>query len=194
MAMPTQQEGEDRDSVAGALFAIVLARKAKEYPNLKSFLEKIGMSLAAYYNLEKGIGNPTFWTVERTAKALGLSVWDMLGVDEKVMRSWLAGQNIDLEKLAQSVEARRQARMKFSADEFAITTAYSAGAKTSRTARGDKSARSQKIGCRVESEGAKNQATQEGLISDKVTPKMPRSRQRTRHWFFRAVAASSRAV
>jgi transcriptional regulator with XRE-family HTH domain len=121
MAMPTQQEGEDRDSVAGALFAIVLARKAKEYPNLKTFLEKIGMSLAAYYNLEKGIGNPTFWTVERTAKALGLSVWDMLGVDEKVMRSWLAGQNIDLEKLAQSVEARRQARMKFSADEFAIT-------------------------------------------------------------------------
>jgi hypothetical protein len=121
MAMPTQQEGEDRDSVAGALFAIVLARKAKEYPNLKSFLETIGMSLAAYYNLEKGIGNPTFWTVERTAKALGLSVWDMLGVDEKVMRSWLAGQNIDLEKLAQSVEARRQARMKFSADEFAIT-------------------------------------------------------------------------
>lgn len=121
MAMPTQQEGEDRDSVAGALFAIVLARKAKEYPNLKSFLEKIGMSLAAYYNLEKGIGNPTFWTVERTAKALGLSVWDMLGVDEKVMRSWLAGQNIDLEKLAQSVEAQRQARMKFSADEFAIT-------------------------------------------------------------------------
>lgn len=107
MAMPTQQEGEDRNSVAGALFAIVLARKAKEYPNLKSFLEKIGMSLAAYYNLEKGIGNPTFWTVERTAKALGLSVWDMLGVDEKVMRSWLAGQNIDLEKLAQSVEARR---------------------------------------------------------------------------------------
>ena len=121
MAMPTQQEGEDRDLVAGALFAIVLARKAKEYPNLKSFLETIGMSLAAYYNLEKGIGNPTFWTVERTAKALGLSVWDMLGVDEKVMRSWLAGQNIDLEKLAQSVEARRQARMKFSADEFAIT-------------------------------------------------------------------------
>ena len=103
------------------MFAIVLARKAKEYPNLKTFLEKIGMSIAAYYNLEKGIGNPTFWTVERTAKALGLSVWDMLGVDEKVMRSWLAGQNIDLEQLAQSVEARRQARMKFSVDEFAIT-------------------------------------------------------------------------
>ncbi len=121
MKTPTQQEGEDRDSVAGALFAIILQRKAKEYPNLKIFLEKIGMSLAAYYNLEKGIGNPTFWTVERTAKALGLSVWDMLGVDEKVMRAWLAGQNIDLDKLGQSVEARRQARLKFSADQFAIT-------------------------------------------------------------------------
>jgi len=50
-----------------------------------------------------------------------LSVWDMLGVDEKVMRAWLAGQNIDLDKLGQSVEARRQARLKFSADQFAIT-------------------------------------------------------------------------
>jgi transcriptional regulator with XRE-family HTH domain len=121
MAMPKQQEGEDRDSVATALFAIILQRKAKEHPNLKEFLDKIGMSMAAYYNLEKGIGNPTFWTVERTARALGLSVWDMLGVDEKVMRSWLAGQNIDLDKLSQSVEARRQARLKFSADQFAIT-------------------------------------------------------------------------
>ena len=121
MAMPKQQEGEDRDSVATALFAIILQRKAKEHPNLKEFLDKIGMSMAAYYNLEKGIGNPTFWTVERTAKALGLSVWDMLGVDEKVMRSWLAGQNIDLDKLSQSVETRRQTRLKFSADQFAIT-------------------------------------------------------------------------
>ncbi len=121
MAMPKQQEGEDRDSVATALFAIILQRKAKEHPNLKEFLDKIGMSMAAYYNLEKGIGNPTFWTVERTAKALNLSVWDMLGIDEKVMRAWLAGQNIDLDKLSQSVDARRQARLKFSDDQFAIT-------------------------------------------------------------------------
>lgn len=121
MAMPKQQEGEDRDSVATALFAIILQRKAKEYPSLKEFLDKIGMSMAAYYNLEKGIGNPTFWTVERTAKALGLSVWDMLGIDEKVMRAWLAGQNIDLDRLSQGVEARRHARLRFSSDQFAIT-------------------------------------------------------------------------
>jgi transcriptional regulator with XRE-family HTH domain len=121
MAMPKQQEGEDRDSVATALFAIILQRKAKEYPTLKTFLDKIGMSMAAYYNLEKGIGNPTFWTIERTAKALDLSVWDMLGIDEKVMRAWLAGQNIDLDRLTQSVEARRQTRSKFGADQFAIT-------------------------------------------------------------------------
>ena len=121
MAMPKQQEGEDRDSVATALFAIILQRKAKEYPTLKTFLDKIGMSMAAYYNLEKGIGNPTFWTIERTAKALDLSVWDRLGIDEKVMRAWLAGQNIDLDRLTQSVEARRQTRSKFGADQFAIT-------------------------------------------------------------------------
>ena len=129
MAMPKQQEGEDRDSVATALFAIILQRKAKEYPNLKTFLDKIGMSMAAYYNLEKGIGNPTFWTIERTAKALDLTVWDMLGIDEKVMRAWLAGQNIDLDRLTQSVEARRQTRSKFGPDQFAITPPASKSAE-----------------------------------------------------------------
>ena len=92
----------------------------RDYPDLKTFLQKIGMSLGAYYNLAKGVGNPTFWTVERTAKALGVSSWDLLGVDEKLMRAWLAGQNIDVDKVAKRVEKRRKARQGFSLDQFSV--------------------------------------------------------------------------
>jgi hypothetical protein len=117
---PTQQDGEDRDSVIGAVFALILEKKSKEFPDLKTFLETIGMSVGTYYNLVKGVGNPTFWTVERAAKALGLSAWDMIGVDEKVMRAWLAGQNIDIDKVAQRVESRRLARQAFSLEQFGL--------------------------------------------------------------------------
>lgn len=117
---PTQSEGEDRDTVIGAVFALMLERKSKEYADLTTFLKTIGMSLGSYYNLLKGVGNPTFWTVERTARALGLSAWDMLGVDAKVMKAWLAGQNIDVEKVQKRVEERRHARQGFSLDDFSV--------------------------------------------------------------------------
>ena len=120
MSTPTQSEGEDRDTVIGAIFALMLERKSKEYPDLRTFLEKIGMSLGSYYNLCKGVGNPTFWTLERTAKALGVSPWDLLGGEEKLMRAWLAGQNIDVDRVAQRVEQRRQARTGFSVDQFGV--------------------------------------------------------------------------
>lgn len=123
MSTPTQSEGEDRDTVIGAVFALMLERKSKEYPDLASFLRTIGMSLGSYYNLLKGVGNPTFWTVERTAQALGLSAWDMLGIDSKVVKAWLAGGNIDVEKIQQRVQERRLSRQRFSLDDFSVNEA-----------------------------------------------------------------------
>lgn len=123
MSTPTQTEGENRDTVIGAVFALILEKKAKEYPDLKTFLDKIGMSLGTYYNLTKGAGNPTFWTVERTAKALGVSSWDLLGSDERLVRAWLAGQDIDIDLVAKRVEARRAARESFSLDDFGMKNA-----------------------------------------------------------------------
>lgn len=125
MNTPTQSEGEDRDTVIGAVFALMLERKSKEYPDLATFLRTIGMSLGSYYNLLKGVGNPTFWTVERTAQALGLTAWEMLGIDQKVVKAWLAGENIDVEKIQHRVQERRLSRQRFSLDEFSVNEADS---------------------------------------------------------------------
>ncbi|MBG0812324.1 hypothetical protein IY145_23545 [Methylosinus sp. H3A] len=129
MNTPTQSEGEDRDTVIGAVFALMLERKSKEYPDLTTFLRRIGMSLGSYYNLLKGVGNPTFWTVERTAQALGLTAWEMLGIDQKVVKAWLAGENIDVEKIQHRVQERRQSRQRFSLDEFSVNEADSTSGK-----------------------------------------------------------------
>jgi transcriptional regulator with XRE-family HTH domain len=105
-----QTEGEARQSCMGMVFWLILKEKSKEYPGVKEFLQKIGMSSASYSQLQRGLGNPTLHTVSRTAAALGLSEWDMLGIDEKVMRAWLAGRNIDLEKVNEVVDSQRRAQ------------------------------------------------------------------------------------
>ena len=107
----------------GGVRFLMLERKSKEYPDLSTFLRTIGMSLGSYYNLLKGVGNPTFWTVERTAQALGLTAWEMLGIDQKVVKAWLAGENIDVEKIQSRVQERRQSRQRFSLDEFSVKEA-----------------------------------------------------------------------
>ncbi|MDE2579091.1 MAG: hypothetical protein KGL46_09820 [Hyphomicrobiales bacterium] len=81
------------------------------------------MSVGTFYNIVKGNANPTFWTVERTAKALGVSAWEMLGCNELIMRAWLAGQNVDLVLLTKRVEARRRTREGFSTEELTGNTA-----------------------------------------------------------------------
>ena len=148
-----QQEGEDQQTLWSrpAVRPSFWQRKAKEYPISNPSSTRSACRSPPTTIWKKGIGNPTFWTVERTAKALGLSVWDMLGIDQKVMRAWLAGQNIDLDNLSQSVESRRQARMKFSADEFAIIGAHSAGNQNRSNRRWRQERPGRKVGCRVES-------------------------------------------
>lgn len=120
--MATQTEGEARQTIIGTIFSLMLQRKAKAYPDVKVFLEKIGMSSGSYYKLQQGIGNPTVYTIERTAEALGLSPWEMIGIDAKVMRGWLAGQNIDLDKVGQVVETRRRAQQNMTLEDFEFPT------------------------------------------------------------------------
>ena len=114
-----QTEGEARQSCMGMVFWLILKEKSKEYPGVKEFLQKIGMSSASYSQLQRGLGNPTLHTVSRTAAALGLSEWDMLGIDEKVMRAWLAGRNIDLEKVNEVVDSQRRAQQ-LSSEGFSL--------------------------------------------------------------------------
>jgi len=91
--MGTQKEGEARQTAIGTIFSAMLQRKSREFPSVEEFLKTIGMSFATYSQLLRGLGNPTAHTITRTGEALGLSGWEMLGLDEKIVRGWLAGQD-----------------------------------------------------------------------------------------------------
>lgn len=107
---PRQFEGEDRDSLIGAIFVLMLERKAREFPDLKAFLNKAGMSIGYYAALRKGEANPTAYTLEKTARALGVSPWELLGANELLIRSYLRDQGIDLDRVTESVKRRVEKR------------------------------------------------------------------------------------
>ena len=118
--MGTQKEGEARQSAIGTIFSAMLQRKSKEFPSVEEFLKTIGMSFATYSQLLRGLGNPTAHTITRTGEALGLSGWEMLGLDEKVVRGWLAGQNIDLAEVNRIVDHQRASTVKIDEDQFSM--------------------------------------------------------------------------
>ena len=129
-----QSEGEARQSSMGMIFLLILKEKSKEFSGVKEFLEKIGMSSASYSQLQRGLGNPTFHTVARTAAALGVSEWDMLGIDEALMRQWLAGRNIDLDKVNEVVESQRRAQ-ELSREGFSLAPTAKAPVKAPAAAK-----------------------------------------------------------
>jgi len=118
--MGTQKEGEARQSAMGTIFSAMLQRKSKEFPSVEEFLKTIGMSFATYSQLLRGLGNPTAHTITRTGEALGLSGWEMLGLDEKVVRGWLAGQDIDLSEVNKIVEHQRGNTLKIDVSRFSM--------------------------------------------------------------------------
>jgi len=118
--MGTQKEGEARQTAIGTIFSAMLQRKSKEFPSVEEFLKTIGMSFATYSQLLRGLGNPTAHTITRTGEALGLSGWEMLGLDEKIVRGWLAGQDIDLGQVNTLVAHQRASTIRIDTNKFSM--------------------------------------------------------------------------
>jgi transcriptional regulator with XRE-family HTH domain len=118
--MGTQKEGEARQTAIGTIFSAMLQRKSKEFPSVEEFLKTIGMSFATYSQLLRGLGNPTAHTITRTGEALGLSGWEMMGLDEKVVRGWLAGQDIDLGQVNELVAHQRGSTIRVDVNKFSM--------------------------------------------------------------------------
>jgi transcriptional regulator with XRE-family HTH domain len=118
--MGTQKEGEARQTAIGTIFSAMLQRKSKEFPSVEDFLKTIGMSFATYSQLLRGLGNPTAHTITRTGEALGLSGWEMMGLDEKIVRGWLAGQDIDLGQVNALVAHQRGSTIRVDANKFSM--------------------------------------------------------------------------
>jgi len=97
------------DKTLAALLAIRVEQLAQEHGDLAAFLKKAGISPGTYYILIRGDGNPTLDTIEMIAKGLGISVWELIGLDDTLVKYALSTKSIDLEAIKASNRARAEA-------------------------------------------------------------------------------------
>ena len=106
---PKSRRGRTSEKTLASVLGIRLEQLAADYENLASFLAKVGISSGTYYLLVKGDANPTLDTLELIAKSLGLSVWELLGLNDGVVKKALDARDIDLEAIKASSRTRIEA-------------------------------------------------------------------------------------
>jgi transcriptional regulator with XRE-family HTH domain len=100
------------EKTLASLLGLRLEQLAAEHDDLQTFLGKIGISPGTYYLLVRGESNPTLDTLEVIAKGLGLSVWELIGLNDGVVTKALAKHDIDLEAITAASRARVEALTK----------------------------------------------------------------------------------
>ena len=106
---PKAGRGRTAEKTLASVLGIRLEQLAADHDDLASFLAKVGISPGTYYLLVKGDANPTLDTLELIAKGLGLSVWELLGLNDGVVKKALDARDIDLEAIKASSRARVEA-------------------------------------------------------------------------------------
>ena len=106
---PKAGRGRTAEKTLASVLGIRLEQLAAEHDDLASFLAKVGISPGTYYLLVKGDANPTLDTLELIAKGLGLSVWELLGLNDGVVKKALDARDIDLDAIKASSRARVEA-------------------------------------------------------------------------------------
>jgi transcriptional regulator with XRE-family HTH domain len=106
---PKAGRGRTAEKTLASVLGIRLEQLAADHEDLASFLAKVGISPGTYYLLVKGDANPTLDTLELIAKGLGLSVWELLGLNDGVVKKALDARDIDLDAIKASSRARVEA-------------------------------------------------------------------------------------
>jgi transcriptional regulator with XRE-family HTH domain len=106
---PKAGRGRTAEKTLASVLGIRLEQLAADHEDLASFLTKVGISPGTYYLLVKGDANPTLDTLELIAKGLGLSVWELLGLNDGVVKKALDARDIDLDAIKASSRARVEA-------------------------------------------------------------------------------------
>lgn len=126
------------DKTLAALLAIRVEQLAQEHGDLPAFLKKAGISPGTYYILIRGDGNPTLDTLEMIAKGLGISVWDLIGLNTAMVKSALSEHEIDLDAIEAANKARARANAKL-ATQRPLTKKIPAKVGEAKTSRSKKS-------------------------------------------------------
>ncbi|MCZ0738170.1 helix-turn-helix domain-containing protein [Phreatobacter sp. AB_2022a] len=113
--MPITTNDDDEEGWLSVLLALRLRQIEAKYSGLKELAQVIGLSRGTLYQLRTGKGNPTIVTVERIARQLNMSVWDLLGrsSDEDQVRDDLNKNGLSYDDISQHIEATKAARKSF---------------------------------------------------------------------------------
>lgn len=76
---------------------------AAAHGTVESFIRKLGLSQGTYYNIVTGRGNPTADSIEKMARRLGMSVFDLLGIPSALVHKELAQKGIVIDDLVDKV-------------------------------------------------------------------------------------------
>ena len=131
---PRAGRGRSAEKTLASILGIRLEQLAAEHDDLNVFLRKVGVSPGTYYLLVRGDANPTFDTLELIAKGLGLSIWELIGLNDGVVTKALADHDIDLDALTSASRARTRALAKIDSQRLenkarAVKTASGPGPK-----------------------------------------------------------------
>lgn len=113
--MPITTTDDDEEGWLSVLLALRLRQIETKYSGLKELAQATGLSRGTLYQLRTAKGNPTLVTVERIARQLNMSVWDLLSrsSDEEHVREDLNKNGLSYDDISQHIEATKAARKSF---------------------------------------------------------------------------------
>jgi len=110
LAMPPVRKPKAIDSsILNEMLAIRLQQLEVENGGMESFLPKTGLARGTYYQVLRGIGNPTLKTLDRIASSLNMSVLELLGFEIDDARRALKRSGVSYDSLASALTKRNEA-------------------------------------------------------------------------------------
>ncbi|MGX7744005.1 helix-turn-helix domain-containing protein [Rhodopseudomonas parapalustris] len=109
--MPLVRSPRSTDhSILSEMLAARLQQLEIENGGTERFQRKLGLARGTYYTIARGIGNPTFRTIERIASVLNMSVFELLGFNNDDARRAMRKSGLDLDKVVAAIEKKNYAQ------------------------------------------------------------------------------------
>ncbi len=108
--MPVRKPQPVDHSILNEMVAIRLQQLELENGGMERLLPKTGLARQTYYQLLRGIGNPTLKTLERLASALNMTVFELLGFEVDDARRALQKGGVNYDDLSSAITRKNRAQ------------------------------------------------------------------------------------
>ena len=96
-------------SILNEMLAVRLQQLEIENGGVEAFLKTTGLARGTYYQVLRGIGNPTLKTLDRIAASLNMSVLELLGFEVDDARRALKRSGVNYDALTSALTKRSEA-------------------------------------------------------------------------------------